>query len=123
MVHSKDGTPLDLNQVLVDFAESISREYYNDNPKIDIGTPTPATAEGKQAATLTVKVTPVVTDANCEASNGEVAIIGLPGEGSGQPLSVAMVVVVNDLAGGPATPPGLPDPLAEEILSTVRLSG
>jgi hypothetical protein len=121
-VMGKEGAPLDLNKVLVDFAESIGHKYYN-NPKVDTGTPTPTTAQGKQAATLTVTVTPVVTDANCDASSGEVAIIGLPVEAGGRPRGVVMVVVVNDLAGGPATPPGLPNPLAEEILSTVVLSG
>jgi hypothetical protein len=33
-----------------------------------------------------------------------------------------MVVVVNDLSGGPAAPPALPDALAEQILETVSVS-
>lgn len=118
---SRDGAELDLNKTVTDFATSFAREYYRE-PKLDAPAPKPTTVDGKQAAAITVKLTVQPTKPACEATSGEVALIGYPIEKDGKPAGVRMLVVVNDLDGGPATPPGLPDPLAEEILGTLRIT-
>lgn len=123
LVRTAEGSAeVDLNRTLLNFAQSIAGTYYN-HPKVDLKDPVPATADGRKAATVTATLAPVVTDPQCDATSGEVAIIGMVVGENGTPAGVALVVVVNDLAGGPATPPGVPDPLAEEILATVRPSG
>lgn len=120
-VQSKNGATLDLNKTVADFAQSFAKQYYN-NPKIDLPPPTAVTPNGQRAATVTAKVTVTPTKPECEATAGEVAVLGVQIEKAGKPTGVRMVVVVNDLAGGPATPPALPDPLAEQILETVSVS-
>jgi hypothetical protein len=120
-VQGKDGADLDLNETVKDFAESISTKYYT-KPKLDSGSPKSSTVDGKKAATLTIKLTPEVAKAECDATSGEVAIIGVLLQETGKPAGVAMLVVVNDLDGGPSTPEALPDDLAEQILETVKVS-
>ncbi|HEU5470831.1 MAG TPA: hypothetical protein VFV67_09270 [Actinophytocola sp.] len=119
-VSSKSGAELDVNKTVTDFATSFANEYYR-NPKLDTPQPKPTTVDGKDAATMTIKLTVTPNNAECEATSGEVAIVGVGIEEGGKLAAVRMLVVVNDLAGGPASPPGLPDPLAEEILTTLKL--
>jgi hypothetical protein len=117
-VPSPNGAPLDLNQTIATYAKAFAGKYYqNATMNVDVPTPAPATVSGKKVATVTgkIRMTPA---SRCEASTGEVAILGVPLDNGG----VRLLVVVNDLSGGPATPPALPDPLAEDILSTVTLS-
>lgn len=120
-VQSRDGSPLDLNKTVTDFAGAFAKTYYTE-PKIDLPAPTATTASGKNAAVVTAKLTITPASAECEATTGEVAVVGVEIDKGGKPTGVRMVVVVNDLAGGPATPPALPDALAEQILETVSVS-
>jgi hypothetical protein len=114
-VQGKNGAALDLNQTVADFAKSFGTKFYN-SPKVDVPTPTGKTVSGKQVALVTAKVTNTPSS-ECDADTGEVAILGVAID-----QGVRMLVVVNDLAGGPANPPALPDALAEDILSTVNFS-
>ncbi|HET9142101.1 hypothetical protein [Actinophytocola sp.] len=118
-VQSKSGADLDLNKTVTDFATSFANTYYR-SPKLETPAPTETTVDGKKGATLTVKLTVTPAKPECDATSGEVAILGVPVERGGK-ATIRMLVVVNDLAGGPATPPGLPDPLAEEILAGFKL--
>jgi hypothetical protein len=68
---------------------------------------------------VTAKVTPNVTKPDCQASAGEVALVGVLLESEGQPAGVAMLVVVNDLDGGPSDPVPLEASVSQEILKTV----
>lgn len=120
-VQSKSGTPLEVEKTVTDFANSFAREYYRE-PKVESGTPKSTTVDGKKAATVTIKLTVTPTKPDCEATSGEVAVVGVLVEEGGKATGVRMVVVVNDLDGGPADPPGLPDPLAEDILETLTVS-
>jgi hypothetical protein len=119
-VQGKDGAELDVNKAVTDFANAFAGKYYN-SPKIDLPSPTATTVTGKKAATVTAKLTVTPTSAECEATSGEVAVVGVAIEKGGKVTGVRMLVVVNDLAGGPATPKPLPDPLAEEILGTLTV--
>jgi hypothetical protein len=119
-VQSKSGGTLDLNKTIGDFANGFAGEYYR-SPKIELGAPASKTVDGLKAAALTAKLTVTPTKPECEATTGEVAIVGVLVEQDGKPVGVRMLVVVNDLTGGPADPPGLPDPIAEEILETVSV--
>jgi hypothetical protein len=119
-VQSKSGGTLDLNKTITDFANGFANEYYP-SPKIELGEPASKTIGGKKAAARTAKLTITPTKPACEATSGEVAIVGVLIEEDGKTVGVRMLVVVNDLAGGPADPPGLPDPMAEEILDTVTV--
>jgi hypothetical protein len=119
-VQGKAGAELDLNKAVTDFANSFANTYYR-NPKLDTPTPKATTVSGKKAAEVTVKLTVTPGKPECDATSGEVAVVGVPIEQGGKVTAVRMLVVVNDLAGGPATPPGMPDPLAEEILTTFTL--
>ena len=120
-VQGKDGAELDLNKAVTDFANSFAGKYYN-SPKIDLPTPKETTVSGKKAATATAKLTVTPLNPECEATSGEVAVTGAAIEKSGKIVGVRLLVVVNDLEGGPATPKPLPDPLAEEILETLSLN-
>jgi hypothetical protein len=119
-VPAKAGAELDLNKTVTDFANSFANSYYR-GPKLDAPAPKETTVGGKKAAEVTVKLTVTPSDPECDATSGEVAVVGVPIEQGGKVTAVRMLVVVNDLAGGPAKPPGLPDPLAEEILTTFTL--
>jgi hypothetical protein len=115
-VQSKTGAEVDVNKAVTDFANSFAGKYYN-GPKIDLPAPTSTTVGGKKAAMVTAKLTVQPTNPECEATSGEVAVLGVAVGAGG----VRVLVVVNDLDGGPATPKPLPDPLAEQILGTLSL--
>jgi hypothetical protein len=119
-VQSKTGAELDVNKVITDFANSFASKYYA-SPKIDLPSPTSTTVDGKKAATVTAKLTVQPTKPDCEATAGEVAVAGVAIEKDGKVAGVRVLVVVNDLQGGPADPKPLPDPLAEEILETLTV--
>jgi hypothetical protein len=121
-VQGRSGSVLDLNKTVADFATAFVNEYYRPGPKIDAPAPSATTVGGHKAARLTAKLTVTPADPQCEATTGEVAIIGVEIQKDGKPAGVRMLVVVNDLSGGPDDPPALPDPLAEEILGTVSVS-
>lgn len=119
-VQSKTGAELDVSKVVTDFATSFSTKYFN-NPKIDLPAPAEVTLGAQKAAMVTAKLTIQPTKPDCEATSGEVALIGVGIENGGKVAAVRVLVVVNDLEGGPADPKALPDPLAEEILETLSL--
>lgn len=118
-VQSKDGKDLDLAATITDFATSFASTYYGPDAKVDVPEPTEAAVEGHTAMTLTAKVTPNVAKPDCQASSGEVALVGVLLESDGQPDGVAMLVVVNDLEGGPSDPKPLEASVTQEILKTV----
>src|SRR5262249_6922236 len=120
-VQAKDGSQLDLNKTVTDFANSFAGRYYN-NPKVTVGTPDSTTVSGQDAATVTAKLTVQPAKPECEATSGEVAVAAAAIKEGDKLVGVRLLVVVNDLAGGPSTPPALPDPLAEEILTTFSVN-
>jgi hypothetical protein len=120
-VQAKDGGEIDLNKTVTDFARALGQAYYSATPKVDVPAPKGSTVDEKKAAALTAKVTQQPTAPECQAATGEVAIVGILLEEDGKPAAVAMLAVVNDLSGGPATPASPPDELAEDILTTVGL--
>jgi hypothetical protein len=119
-IQGKDGAQIDLNKTVTDFAVSFAKKYYP-NPSIDGNTPKSKTVDGKKAATLSKYLAIQPTKPDCEARAGEVAVVGILLEEPGKPVGVRMVVVVNDLNGGPADPKPPADEVAEEILDTVKL--
>ena len=118
-VQGKNGKDLDLEATMTDFAKSFASTYYGAAAKVDLPAPTEAAVEGKTAMTVTAKVTPNVTEPDCQATTGEVALIGVLLESEGQPNGVAMLVVVNDLEGGPDDPAPIEASVTQEILKTV----
>lgn len=119
-VQSKSGAELDVSKVATDFANSFSTKYYA-NPKIDLPEPQQTNVGNKKVAIVTAKLTIQPTKPDCEATSGEVAVLAVGIENAGKVESVRVVVVVNDLQGGPADPKPLPDPLAEDILDSVSV--
>ncbi|TDV51077.1 hypothetical protein [Actinophytocola oryzae] len=119
-VQGKDGKDLDLATTVEDFAKSFATTYYGEDAQVDVPTPTDTKVDGKTAMTVTAKVKQNVTAPNCQASDGEVSLVGVLLETDGQPKGVAMMVVVNDLNGGPADPKALDPSLTQEILATVK---
>jgi hypothetical protein len=118
-VQGKDGKNLDLAATLTDFAKSFASTYYGADAKVDVPAPSETPVEGKTAMTVTATVTPNVTKPECQATSGEIALVGVLLESEGQPNGVAMLVVVNDLEGGPADPEPLDTSVSQEILKTV----
>lgn len=118
-VQGKNGTNLDLSATMSDFAKSFATTYYGADAKVDLPAPADFDVEGSTAMALTAKVTQTVTDPKCQAKTGEVALVGVLLESDGQPNGVAMLVVVNDLDGGPEDPAALDTSVAQEILKTV----
>jgi hypothetical protein len=119
-VQGKDGKDLDLATTLEDFAKSFGTNYYGADATVTVDTPKETKVDGKAAMTITAKVKQTVTKPNCQATDGEVALVGVQLESDGQAKGVAMLAVVNDLAGGPADPKCLDTDLTQEILSTVK---
>lgn len=119
-VQGKDGDDLDPAATIKDFATSFGTTYYGGDAAVEVPEPTPVKVGDKDALTLTAKVTQNVTKPNCQATQGEVAIVAVPLEAEGEPTGVAMLVVVNDLAGGPATPAPLAAQVSQDILKTVQ---
>ena len=120
-VQGKGGADLDLKATVNDFAKAFAIKYYGPDAQVELPAPTDAEVDGKTAVTLTAKVTPTVTKPNCQATEGEVAIVGVLLEADGQPKGVAMLVVVNDLAGGPATPKAIEASVSQDVLATVQV--
>jgi hypothetical protein len=120
-VQGSDGKDLDLATTLEDFAKSFGSTYYGgETAQVDVGTPKETKVDGKTAMTVTAKVTQQVSKPNCQATEGEVVLVGVLLETEGQPKGVAMLVVVNDLTGGPSDPKPLDASVSQEILGTVK---
>jgi hypothetical protein len=121
-VQSPDGEDLDLAKTVTDFAKSFATLYYGADAEVDVPTPEKVTVDGKQALKLTAKVKPKITKPACQATEGEVALVGILLEADGKPADVTMLVVVNDLAGGPDDPKPVPASVSQEILATVKVN-
>jgi hypothetical protein len=119
-VQGKDGKDLDLATTLEDFAKSFAAQGYGPDAEVDVPSPTESKVGDKKAMTVTAKVTPKVTIPNCQASEAEVALVGVLLETDGKPTGVAMLVVVNDLKGNPVDPKPLDPSVTQEILGTVK---
>jgi hypothetical protein len=120
-VQAKDGADLDLAKTVKDFAASFGKASFKDTAQVTVPEPEELEIGGHPAMKLAAKVTPQVTIPACEATEGEVAIIGVLLEEDGQPTGVAMLVVVSDVTGGPADPKPLPKSVAQEILATLTV--
>lgn len=120
-VKGENGAELDMATTLEDFANSFGLTYYGADAKVDVPSPTETKVGDTTAMTVTAKITPTVTKPACQATEGEVALVGIPLEEDGKQTAIAMLVVVNDLAGGPADPAPLAASVTAEILSTVRV--
>jgi hypothetical protein len=120
-VQAKDGADLDLAKTVKDFAKSFALASFKATATVSVPEPTETEVGGQQAMTLAAKVTPKVTIPACEATEGEVAIVGVVLEEDGEPTGVAMLVVVSDVSGGPADPKPLPKTVAQEILASTSI--
>lgn len=121
-VQAKDGAELDLAKTVKDFAASFAKGSFKETAQVSVPEPTETEIDGRPAMTLSAKVTPQVTIPACEATEGEVAIVGILLEEDGEPPGVAMLVVVSDVTGGPADPKPLPKTVAQEILASTSIS-
>lgn len=119
-VVSPDGKDLDLQKTVTDFASSFATQYYGEDAEVATPTPEELEVDGKKALKVTVKVTPKVTKPACQATEGEVAMVGVLLETDGKPKGVTMLVVVNDVSGGPDDPKTLSPSVSQDILATVK---
>jgi hypothetical protein len=120
-VQAKDGADLDLAKTVQDFAASFGKASFKETAQVAVPEPEELEVDGRTAVKLAAKVTPQVTVPACEATEGEIAIIGVLLEEDGEPTGVAMLVVVSDVAGGPADPKALPKSVAQEILASMTV--
>ncbi|OLF07506.1 hypothetical protein BLA60_26640 [Actinophytocola xinjiangensis] len=120
-VQAKDGKDLDLDKTVTDFAKAFAAQAFGDTAKVSVPEPEEFEIDGRRAARLAAKVTPRVSTPACDATEGEIAIVGVLLEEDGKPAGVAMLVVVSDVAGGPAEPKSLPTTVAQEVLGSVRV--
>jgi hypothetical protein len=119
-VQGKNGKDLDLATTVEDFAEAFATVGYGDGVKVDVPKPTEVEIGDRTGMMLTAKVTVTATKPNCQATEAEVGIVGVPVQAEGQPKGVAMLVVVNDLKGGPPDPKTLDTSVTQDILGTVK---
>jgi hypothetical protein len=120
-VQAKDGSDLDLAKTVKDFAAGFGKEAYNESAKVSVPEPEEFDLDGKRALRVAAKVTQRPTVPTCEATEGEVAIVGVLLEEGGEPSGVAMLAVVSDIAGGPVDPATLPKPVAQEVLASLKV--
>jgi hypothetical protein len=120
-VQSSGGEDLDLAKTMDDFTNSLARSAYGEDVRVEAPSPTETKVGDKKAMTLTAKLTPTA-DGPCEATEAEVAMVGVEVQEEGKPTGVALLVVVSDTAGGPADPKPLDPAISQEILSTVSAS-
>lgn len=120
-VQSTEGADLDLAKTVRDFATSFGTSYFKDTATVDVPEPEETEVDGRPAVRITAPVTPQVSAPACEASKGEVAIVGVLLEEDGKPAAVTMLAVVSDVAGGPSDPAPAPTDVAQDILSSATV--
>jgi len=120
-VQAKDGKDLDLAKTVKDFAGSFATVAFKDTATVSVPEPQEYEIDGQRAMRLTAKVTPQAAVPACDATEGEIAIVGVLLEEDGKSAGVAMLVVVSDVAGGPAEPKSLPTSVAQEVLASIRV--
>jgi hypothetical protein len=120
-VQGKEGAELDLAKTVQDFGTAFAKTAFDEGAQITPGQPTETTVGDAKALVLTSKVVPQQTKPNCQATESEVGVVGVVLEKDGKPAAVALLIVVNDLTGGPADPPPLAASVTQEILASVRL--
>ena len=76
-VEGKDGKDLDLATTMEDFAKSFGTTYYGADAQVDVPNPSDTKVDGKTAMTVTAKVKQNVTKPNCQAAEGEIAMVGV----------------------------------------------
>lgn len=118
-VQGVEGTPINLAQTVQDFGKSFATVAFNEGAQVSPAQPVESEVDGKEAVSVTARVTPQVTKPNCQSTESEVAVIGVQLEKDGKASGVALLVVVNDLAGGPAEPKPLDASVTQDILKTV----
>ncbi|MGQ0839696.1 hypothetical protein [Actinokineospora sp.] len=113
---------LDPEQTATTFAKAFAANFY---PSSQLGAPTARASEigGKKAVLVSAKVTPNPTKPDCEASAGEVAVLAvdLDNATADNPSGIALLVVTNDLGGGPPSPKVLPESTVQSVLSSARV--
>ncbi|GAB3460218.1 hypothetical protein GCM10027436_67420 [Actinophytocola sediminis] len=120
-VQAKDGADLDLTKTVKDFTTAFGKASFQDTAQVTVPEPEKFDLNGQQAVRVVAKVIPEVTVPTCEASEGEVAIVGVLLQEDGKPSGVAMLAVISDVAGGPADPESLPKTVATEILASIKV--
>lgn len=120
-VQGKETVELDLAKTVQDFGAAFAKTAFNEDAQVTAGQPAETTVGDAQALMVTSTVVPTVTKPNCQATESEVGVIGVVLEQDGKPAAVALLVVVNDLTGGPADPPPLAASVTQEILASVRV--
>ncbi|WP_157368254.1 APA family fibronectin-binding glycoprotein [Alloactinosynnema sp. L-07] len=110
---SKSEQRLNPEPTAATFAKAFGERFY---PGGQVGAPRSSATEvdGDPAVVVTVKVTPKVADAACEASDAEVTVLAVPLSDK----EISLLVVTSDLAGGPATPKPLTADAAQEIVES-----
>lgn len=110
---SKASKPLDPESTAAAFAKAFGETTY---PGAQVAAPTSESTlvDGKQAVVVTAKVSPKA-DAPCLPKEAEVTVLAIElGPGA------ALLVVTNDLAGGPDSPRALPSPISRTIIESAR---
>lgn len=121
-VRAKDGSDLDLAKTVREFATSFAKTSFSDDAEVEVGKPAELEVDGRPALTLTATVTPRVTVPACQPTEGEVAVLGVALAEDGEPTGVTMLVVVSDIAGGPADPAPLPKSVAQDVIASATVS-
>lgn len=111
----KAGKPLDRESTAVAFAKAFGETYYP-GAQVAASAGEPTRVDGKEAVVVTAKVTPKA-DTPCLPTEAEVTVLAIElGPGA------ALLVVTNDLAGGPDDPRALRGPVARTIIDSARPS-
>lgn len=112
---SKTSKPLDPGATAATFAKAFGEIHYP-GARVDAPASESTQVDGKKAVVVTAKVTPKA-DAPCLPKEAEVTVLAIElGPGA------ALLVVTNDLAGGPDDPRALPGPVARTIIDSARPS-
>ncbi len=107
------GKPLDPESTAAAFANAFAEASYP-GAKIDAPTNGKTQVDGREAAVVTAKVS-LKADAPCLPTRAEVTVLAVElGPGA------ALLVITNDLAGGPDSPRALPGPIAHTIIESAR---
>lgn len=111
---SKTSKPLDPESTAAAFAKAFAETYYP-GARVDRPVGEPTLVEGKDAVVVTAKISPK-PDAACLPKAAEVTVlaVGLGDRGA------ALLVVANDLAGGPDSPKTLPGETTRAIIASAR---
>ncbi|SDJ22821.1 hypothetical protein SAMN05192558_109280 [Actinokineospora alba] len=111
---SKSAKPLDPESTAAAFAKAFADTYYP-GARVDSPATESTLVDGKKAVVVTAKISPKAAEA-CLPKDAEVTVLatGLGDRGA------ALLVVTNDLAGGPDSPKSLPGATTRKIIESAR---